>query len=131
MSEQSSILSLMFPKAQQNSMKQKKQIVFEVEETVVVRSGEFSTPNFCPFCGESVVMATPWTAATIHDVSEREIFRLIERGAIYVTEGERILMCLRCVGNVSVGTSRPPTDIQPIHRAPDALIETSGSEDEP
>ena len=97
-------------------MKQKKQIVFEVEETVVLRGGDTSTTGFCPFCGESVVMATPWVAATLNDATEREIFRLVERGAIYVTEGERILMCLRCVGRVSVGTSRPPTDITPINR---------------
>jgi hypothetical protein len=112
----------MFPTAQQNSMKQKKQIVFEVEETVVLRGGESSATGFCPFCGESVVMATPWVAATLNDSTEREIFRLIERGAVYVTEGERILMCLRCVGNVSVGTSRPPTDIKTIHRKSERLL---------
>ena len=110
-------------------MKQKKQIVFEVEETVVMRSGEFSAPSFCPFCGETVVMATPWTAATIHAVSEREIFRLIERGAIYVIEGERILMCLQCVDRISVGITRPPTDIKLIDRGPDLLIEPSGDEE--
>ncbi len=108
-------------------MKQKKQIVIEEEETVVLRGGEMSTAGFCPFCGESVVMATPWIAANLNGSTEREIFRMVERGTIYVTEGERILMCLRCVGNVSVGTSRPPTDIQPIVRKPDMLTEGSGS----
>ena len=120
----------MFPKAQHNSMKQKKQIVFEVEETVVLRGSEMSTGGFCPFCGESVVMATPWVAATLNDATEREMFRLIERGGIFVTEGERILMCLRCVGRVSVGTSRPPTDITPLNREPDRLIGSSGTEEE-
>ena len=110
-------------------MKQKKQIVFEVEETVVLRGGETSTTGFCPFCGQSVVMATPLIAATVHDSTERKIFRLIERGAIYVTEGERILMCLRCVGNVSVGTSRPPTDITPINREREGLLGPPDSEE--
>ena len=106
----------MIPEAQENSMNQRKQVVFEVEETVVLRGGEKSTEGFCPFCGEAAAMATPWIAANVHEVSEREIFRMIERGAIYVTEGERILMCLRCVGRVSIGTSRPPIDIQPIRQ---------------
>src|SRR5262245_49100153 len=106
----------MIPEAQDNSMNQRKQVVFEVEETVVLREGETSTKGFCPFCGEAVAMATTWIAANVHEISEREIFRMIERGAIYVTEGERILMCLRCVGRVSIGTSRPPIDIRPINR---------------
>src|SRR5580765_6167276 len=115
----------MIPEAQDNSMNQRKQVVFEVEETVVLREGETSTREFCPFCGEAVAMATPWIAANVHEVSEREIFRMIERGSIYVTEGERILMCLRCVGRVSIGTSRPPIDIQPVSREPLGLIESS------
>jgi hypothetical protein len=120
----------MIPEAQDNSMNQRKQIVFEVEETVVLREGETSTKGFCPFCGEAVAMATPWIAANVHEISEREIFRLIEHGAIYVTEGERILMCLRCVGRVSVGTSRPPADITTIKRVPDRLIDSSGPKEE-
>jgi hypothetical protein len=119
----------MFPKAQHKSMKQKKQIVIEEEETVVLRSSERSTAEFCPLCGESVVMATPWVAATLNGATEREMFRMIERGMIYVTEGERILMCLRCVGRVSMGTSRPPTDITPINREPERILGSSDSEE--
>ena len=106
-------------------MKQKKQIVIEEEETVVLRGGETSTAAYCPFCGESVVMATPWIAANLNGSTEREVFRMVERGTIYVTEGDRILMCLRCVGRVSVGTSRPPTDIHPVVKEPDRLTEGS------
>jgi ribosomal protein S27AE len=110
-------------------MKQKKQIVFEVEETVVLRDKETSITAVCPFCGKSVVMATPWVTATLTAATEREIFRLVERGAIFVTEGGRILMCLRCAGRVSVGTSYPPTDIEPINREPDLLIGPFGNEE--
>jgi len=111
-----------------HSMKQKKQIVIEEEETIVLRSSEAPAAAFCPFCGESVVMATPWVAATLNDATEREIFRMIERGSIYVTEGERTLMCLRCVGRVSMGTSRPPIDVEPIRPAVE-LPEAFGTEE--
>jgi hypothetical protein len=115
----------MFPKAQEKSMKQKKQIVIEEEETVMLRGGGSSITGFCPFCSDSVVMATPWIAAKLHGFSEREIFRMIERGAIYVTEGDRILTCLSCVDKVSIGTARPPTDIQPVLREQDRLTDGS------
>jgi hypothetical protein len=77
-----------------------KQIVFEVEETVVVRSGEFTTTADCPFCGETVAMAPPCTAAALYDLTEREIFRLIEGGGIHFTETGQVLICLKSIRNL-------------------------------
>jgi hypothetical protein len=96
-------------------MKQLKQIVFEVEvkETVVLQSGELTTTGFCPICGETVALAVPWIAATLHGSSERELFRLIERGSIYVIENERIFMCLGCVGRAVTGWVDPPERSEP------------------
>lgn len=75
-------------------MNQLKQIVFEVEETVVLRSGEMTTAGFCPVCSEIVAMATPWISAALFGSNERRIFRLIESGAVHSIEGTRLLVCL-------------------------------------
>lgn len=75
-------------------MNQLKQIVFEVEETVVLRSGEMTTAGFCPVCGETVGLATPLIASAIHGSNEREIFRLIESGVVHFIEEDRLLVCL-------------------------------------
>jgi len=74
-----------------------KQVVFEVEEKVLVRSGEFTTEGDCPFCGETVAMGTPCTAAALYGVSEREIFRLIEGGGIHFTETAQVMICLKSI----------------------------------
>ena len=78
-------------------MNELKQIVFEVEERVLVRSGEFTTAGDCPFCGETVAMGTPCTAAALYDLTEREIFRLIETGVIHFTETSQVMICLRSI----------------------------------
>lgn len=78
-------------------MSKLKQIVFEVEERILVRSGEFTAPADCPFCGEIVAMGTPCTAAALYDLSEREIFRLIEAGSIHFTETTQVLICLKSI----------------------------------
>jgi hypothetical protein len=78
-------------------MSKLKQIVFEVAERVVVRSGEFTTAGDCPFCGEKVAMGTPCTAAALYGVTEREIFRLIEAGNIHFTEIAQVMICLKSI----------------------------------
>jgi len=79
------------------SMSSTKKIVIEVEETVVLRSGEYRAMDECPMCAEITEMATPWTAATLHRTTERAIFRLVELGLVHALEGERTLICLACV----------------------------------
>lgn len=78
-------------------MSELKQIVFEVEESVVVRSGELTVAGYCPSCEDNVAMATPCMAAALSDMSEREIFRLIEAGAIHFTETGQVMICLKSV----------------------------------
>lgn len=74
-----------------------KKIVIEVEETVVLRSGEFKIENFCSVCEERTEMATPWIAATLYGATEREVFRLVESGKVHTIERERTLVCVACV----------------------------------
>ena len=74
-------------------MKQKMEITFEVEETIVVRQDGHKFEAFCPLCQALVEMLTPPTAAALLDLSEREIFRLIENGRVHFMEVERVFVC--------------------------------------
>ena len=74
-------------------MKQKTEITLEVEETIILRQSEKTLMDFCPQCQALVEMTTPQTAAALFNLSEREIFRLIESGRLHFTEAERIFVC--------------------------------------
>lgn len=79
-------------------MKQKGEITFETEETIVFREGPCIRSAFCPTCGERVLMASPQTIAAVSSLTEREIFRLLERDKIHFIETDRVLLCIRSVG---------------------------------
>lgn len=74
-------------------MKQKTEITFEVEETIILRQGEHKLKAFCPQCQALVEMITPPIAAALSGLSEREVFRLIENGRLHFVEAERIFVC--------------------------------------
>lgn len=75
-------------------MKQKTEITFEVEETIILRQVAETLTSFCPRCQVLVEMTTPQIAAALANLSEREIFRLIETGWLHFVETERVLICL-------------------------------------
>jgi hypothetical protein len=75
-------------------MKQKTEITFEVEETIVLLQSASKFEAFCSHCLSPVEMLTPRAAAALVGLSEREIFRLIEAGKIHFTEAERVFVCL-------------------------------------
>ena len=77
-------------------MSQKTEIKFEVEETVVLKQGGKILRDFCPKCGQMVDMVSPDVLALVMGASEREIFRLVERGAIYFIEADRVIVCPAC-----------------------------------
>ncbi|MBS1793036.1 MAG: hypothetical protein JSS81_04235 [Acidobacteria bacterium] len=73
-------------------MKQKTEIIFEIEETVAFKSRR----NFIAVCGECralTEMVTTETAAALTGVGEREIYRLIENGRLHFIEAERVFVC--------------------------------------
>lgn len=74
-------------------MKQKTEITFEIEETIIVRRETEKLILFCSQCQALVEMITPQRAAYLSGLSEREIFRLIESGAVHFTEAERVFVC--------------------------------------
>ncbi len=82
-------------------MKQKMEITYEVEETIIVRQGANKLEVFCPQCMALVEMTTPRIAAALCGSSEREIFRLIENGRLHFLEAERIFVCRDSLTNIT------------------------------
>jgi len=78
-------------------MKQKVEIMFEVEETIVLRQGEQIASEFCPQCRLVSVMIAPRAIAIFSGPKEREIFRLIEAGEIHFVEADGVRVCLSCL----------------------------------
>lgn len=73
-------------------MKQKTEIVFEIEETVAIKNRRYSVA-FCGQCNRLVEMLTVEIAAVLYGASEREIFRRIETAEIHFVEAERVFVC--------------------------------------
>ncbi|MCA1625545.1 MAG: hypothetical protein LC768_14105 [Acidobacteria bacterium] len=78
-------------------MKQRAEITFEIEETIVVRQGEKLSREFCPLCGIVVDMLTPQFATAASKKPVRQIFRLIEAGKVHFSETDGGLICLDCL----------------------------------
>jgi len=85
-------------------MKQKTEIVFEVEELVTIELRRSFT-GLCKQCNALTEMLTTETAATLSGLGEREIFRLIEAAAIHFTEAERIFVCRNSLTDRAAGNS--------------------------
>jgi hypothetical protein len=79
------------------------QIIFELEETVVVKQGGKIATDLCPKCGANVKMVSPDILALVSGSMEREIFRLIEAGRIHFIEDGRTLACVSCYRRSLIG----------------------------
>ncbi|MGH9767354.1 MAG: hypothetical protein ACREAB_07965 [Blastocatellia bacterium] len=82
-------------------MKQKVEIIFEVEETIVLRQGVQMRSEFCPQCRLVSAMIVPRAIAIFSGAKEREIFRLIEAGEIYFVEADGVRVCISCLHRYS------------------------------
>jgi len=83
-------------------MKQKAEITFEVEETIILRQTAQISKRFCRQCGALVEMASPQTISDLSDFTERDIFRLVEAEKIHFIEDGRILICLNSIKSLEV-----------------------------
>jgi hypothetical protein len=83
----------------------KAEITLEIEETVVLKQGGNFVTEYCPRCQQTVDMVSPGVLSLIAGVSEREIFRLIESGAIHFFETSRLVACLSCYGHLLTSVS--------------------------
>jgi hypothetical protein len=77
-------------------MAKKTEITFEVEETFILKQGGKIVTEFCSGCGADVDFVSPDILRMATGTSEREIFRLIETGAIHFVEAERLVVCPGC-----------------------------------
>jgi hypothetical protein len=77
-------------------MKQKAEITFEQEETLILRQSDSYLLDFCPRCQTTVRLLTPDVMAVLTGGSEREVFRVIELGQIHFVETRRIYACPGC-----------------------------------
>ena len=80
-------------------MKQKTEIIFEVEETIILRQVAETVTAFCPQCQALVEMITPQFAAAVSKTPIREIFRLIESGRLHFMETDEIRVCLNSLSD--------------------------------
>ena len=98
-------------------MKKRAEITFEVEESISFRQTTAAIKEFCPNCQATSVMTTPEILASMTDSSEREIFRLIEAGAIYFTEGTRLTACMNCYRRLLTAGNEPRCGIPELKGA--------------
>lgn len=75
-------------------MKQRAEITFEIEETIVHRAGSQIARAYCFGCAQEVLVAPSRVASLISGLSEREIFRRLEAGALHFFENEVLMICL-------------------------------------
>jgi len=85
-------------------MRQKTEITFEVEETILVKQSEGQQTEFCPNCHTITAMVPPARLAYLTGSSEREIFRLIETSAIHFAEIDRLIVCASCYRRSAIGS---------------------------
>ena len=75
-------------------------IVVEIDERIAVKNTEQQFEAYCSECKKMTEMATPKTAGVLTDISEREVFRLIEGKEIHFVENARVLVCIESLRNL-------------------------------
>ena len=85
-------------------MKKNDGIVIEIDERIAVTDSE-RFEAYCSECKTMTQMATPKTAGVIAEISEREVFRLIEGKDVHFIENARILVCIESLRNLKADSS--------------------------
>jgi hypothetical protein len=80
-------------------MTQKTEIEIEMSETVAYSRRSDRFENYCPICRCMSDMATAQVAAILTHMSEREIYKLVETGSVHFVETDRVLVCLKSLGD--------------------------------
>ena len=76
-------------------------IVVEIDERIAVTDTEEKFEAYCSDCKRMTQMATPKTAGGIAEISEREVFRLIEGKEIHFIDNARVLVCIESLRNLT------------------------------
>jgi len=82
-------------------------IVIEIDERIAVTNAEQQFEAYCSECKKMTEMATPKTAGVLTDISEREIFRMIEGKEIHFIENASLLVCVGSLRNLKADSSTP------------------------
>jgi hypothetical protein len=80
-------------------------IVVEIDERIAVTNSEQQFEAYCSGCKRMTEMATPKTAGMLTEISEREVFRLIERKEIHFIESARVLVCVDSLRELNADSS--------------------------
>jgi hypothetical protein len=80
-------------------------IVIEIDERIAVTNSEQQFEAYCSECKRMTQMATPKTASVIAEISEREVFRLIEGKEIHFVENARVLVCIESLRDLKADSN--------------------------
>ena len=80
-------------------------IVVEIDERIAITNAEQQFEAYCSECKKMTEMATPKTAGVLTEVSEREVFRLIEGKEIHFMENARVLVCIKSLRNLKADSN--------------------------
>ena len=83
-------------------------IVIEIDERIAVTNSEEQFEAYCSGCKKMTEMATPQTAGVLADISEREVFRLIEGKEIHFIENARVLVCVASLRDLKADSNTTP-----------------------
>ena len=78
-------------------MKRTSEIEIELNETIAYRPRRETRDIFCPKCMVITQMATPPLAAMTANLTEREIFRLVEADEVHFVETDGLFICTRSI----------------------------------
>ena len=82
-------------------------IVVEIDERIAVTNTEQQFEAYCSECKTMTEMATPKTAGVLTEISEREVFRLIEGREIHFIENDRVLVCVESLRILKADSNTP------------------------
>lgn len=82
--------------------------VVEIDERISVTNDEQQFEAYCSDCSKMTQMATPKTAGVLTEISEREVFRLIEGKEIHFIENNRVLVCVESLRNLKADFNTAP-----------------------
>ena len=80
-------------------------IVVEIDERIAVTNTEQQFEAYCSECKKMTDMATPKTAGVLTEISEREVFRLIEGKEIHFIENAGVLVCVESLRNLTANSN--------------------------
>ena len=85
-------------------MKKNDGIVIEIDERIAVTDSE-RFEAYGSECKTMTQMVTPKMAGAIAEISERELFRLIEGKKIHFIENTRVLVCVESLRNLKADSN--------------------------